>query len=118
VVIAAVFAVLIIQTYGGEVHVTEGLSDHACAEAKCVAEWGMTCADAEAQAKATWETMKREDAAYVAAHPKEVAACKAREAKGHYHMVLPSCEMSPTVSSAVTFGSMFPSGVRTAQCAK
>lgn len=81
--IIAILAVLIIQAPDSRITVTEGLSDHACEEARCVALYGEPCAEhhvTEQRQGATslgWAIISaREDAAWVAAHPKAVLACK------------------------------------------
>lgn len=84
----AILTTLIIVTYGGDVKVTEGLSDEACRQASCVAEHGVSCEEQKAREA---EEMRRYDEAsriederhraWAMTHPAEMAQCKAEDAK-------------------------------------
>ena len=121
---AVLLSALIVQTYNGEVHVTEGLSDHACAEAKCFAEHAMTCTIYDEMIEDQMKSYERESDVWAKAHPSKMAAC----AKAGFDTF--SCKMARgwfdpkghwIGSAAGTSGAprvMAPWDVRMARCVK
>lgn len=78
-------AALVTQTYGGNMSVVPGLTDHDCAEAASLALYGRTieqkAADDAKAAAAEAVAQRAKDAAaqteWEAKHPKRAAACRA-----------------------------------------
>lgn len=117
----ALIAVLVTQTYEGKMSVVDGLSDHACEEARCVALHGMSCEAKKAADKQADEVLQKMDDEYVKAHPKEVAACEAGErAENLKHPNFSRfafCRTAPWIRNG-TSGDIDSAAVKTAQCVK
>lgn len=97
----AIFAVLITKALSGAFTVTETPSMHACDEARCVALYSETCADHAAHLAAAQKFRDTIDADWVAAHPKEVAACARKEgAKPDAALHYP-CDSEVTVNLSI-----------------
>lgn len=113
-----ILTVLITQSFGGAVSVIPNLTDHDCAEAKCVAKEGMTCAAVQARddaQAAEWERRRKE---YTATHSKEISACKARLKVTPGTVSTEPCGYMFLDSSASWGRAVSPGDIRTAVCAK
>lgn len=115
---------LVSQSYGGTMSVIQNLSAHECAEAQCVAKYGLSCEDNDAREKAQREEGEREQQAWVTAHPKQVAECKARQGaamKGVLSAtdpawVVENCSQQNSFTTWATY--INPDDIKTAQCVK
>ncbi len=77
--IAAILVALIVVTNEGKTSVVENLSNHACAEALCILTDSLSCEDRDARDARRLKWQREADETWAKAHPKEVAACEARQ---------------------------------------
>lgn len=84
----ALLTTLIVVTYGNDVKVTENLTEDGCRQAACVVAFGRSCEEQksfEAEERKRWAEERAaqaaKEAAWEAANPKIVAACKVDDAK-------------------------------------
>lgn len=116
----ALTAVLIIQTYGGDVKVTEGLSDHACVEALCVAKDGMTCAEREDNERVRAKYQAEAFARWAAEHPNKVASCSLSEMVEGNTFSIMGCgtDQTHSIGGPTIINSVSVSDVKVARCVK
>jgi len=125
-------AALVTQTYGGNMSVVPGLTDHDCAEAASLALYARTIeqkAADDAKAAADAAIQKAKDAAaqakWEADHPKRAAACKAisevQSMNGFVTINGGDCgpESGPwTLSTNYITSSADPYAIKLAECVK
>ncbi len=103
-------AALIVQTWGGEVHVTEGLSDSVCEEARCIASEGMTCAESKTRAEAEARTASAEA-------EKHYAECLALQRSRPGVILTIQCNRDVIYGTGM-LRSVWPSDTKLARCVK
>ncbi len=114
----AIAAVLIARTYAGNISVQEGLSDHACAEAASVAQYGVTLEEEAAREAAAAAERAKRLAEGAAKDPKEKAQCEARQTAAPALGMVLTCGPEPIGAIATWPSQVRPNDIVSARCAK